>query len=98
YRDSWLIFDQLTVFNIKNYPEQNFWSSPTAWELDVGAKQLRRSECFDCPAAFVGGSIGNSLQALEEKLLLAILLNAEADIQSQFRNNYRVGMGPKLVS
>lgn len=98
YQDPRLVFDNLTVFNIKNFPEQNFWSSPTAWELDVGAKQLRRSECFDCPAAFVAGSIGNSLQALDEKLLVAVLLNAEADVQSQFINNYRVGMGPKLVS
>lgn len=98
YRDPRLVFDSLTIFNIKNFPEQNFWSSPSAWELDVGGKQLRRPECFDCPAAFVSGSMGNGLQTLEDKLLLAILINGEADLQSQFINNYRVGLGPKLVS
>jgi hypothetical protein len=95
YRDSRLSFDQLSIFNLKNYPEQNFWASPVAWEVDVGAKQLYRRTCWDCPAAFVNGSIGNSLQTFKGKLLVAVFLNGEVDLQSQFENNYRTGLGPK---
>ena len=96
YTDLKLIFDQLSIFNIRNFAEQNFWASPLSWEVDVGAKQLRRLTCFDCPAIFVNGSIGNSLQVANRKILLAILLNTEVNIQSQFENNYRLGLGPKL--
>ena len=98
YHDPKLVFDELTIFNIKNFPEQNFWSSPMSWELDVGGKQLRYLNCFDCPAAFVNASLGNSLQTLDEKLLVAFLLNGEIDVQSQFINNYRLGVGPKILS
>jgi hypothetical protein len=98
YKNPQLILDQLSIFNIRNYSEQNFWASPISWEVDVGGKQLRRAECFNCPAAFVNGSVGNSLQLAKQKVLLAFLLNGEVDIQSQFVNNYRLGIGPKFYS
>lgn len=98
YHDPKLVFDKLTIFNIKNFPEQNFWSSPMSWELDLGGKQLRYPNCFDCPAAFISASVGNSFQTFSEKLLVAFLLNGEMDVQSQFKNNYRMGLGPKLLS
>lgn len=98
YRDPKLVLDHLSVFNIRNFSEQNFWASPVSWEVDLGMKQLRRLQCFDCPAGFVSGSIGNSLQVFNERLLLSVLLNGEVDLQSQFENNYRVGLGPKLYS
>lgn len=98
YTDPQLIFNHLSIFNIKNYPEQNFWSSPMSWEIDVGGKQLNRLTCFDCPAVFLMGSLGNSLTINHQKILLSILLNSEIDIQSQFENNYRFGLGPKVFA
>lgn len=98
YQDGKLILDNFSIFNIKNYAEQNFWASPISWEIDLGAKQLRRLSCSDCPAVFVNGSVGNSLQLARQKVLLAFLLNGELDIQSQFENNYRIGLGPKVFA
>lgn len=93
-----LILDNFSIFNIRNFAEQNFWASPMSWEVDLGAKQLRRLDCFDCPAAFVNGSIGNSLQLAKQKMMFAFLLNGEVNIQSQFENNYRVALGPKIFT
>lgn len=93
-----LVLDQFSIFNIRNFAEQNFWASPIAWEVDLGAKQLRRQNCFDCPAAFVNGSVGNSLQLAKQQVLIALLLNAELDLQSQFENNYVLGLGPKIFT
>ena len=98
YTDPKFIFNELSIFNIKNYPEQNFWASPLSWEVDLGAKQLNRVTCFDCPGAFVMGSVGNSLQIANQRVLLAVLINAELNLQSQFSNNYRLGLGPKFYS
>lgn len=98
YESPKFIFNELTIFNIKNYPEQNFWASPTSWEVDVGAKQLNRIQCLDCPAAYVMGSLGNSIQIASEKIFMTVLINGELDLQSQFTNNYRLGLGPKLFS
>lgn len=98
YQDPKLILDYLSIFNIRNFAEQNFWASPLSWEIDLGARQLWQETCFDCPAVFLNGSIGNSLQLMGQKMLLALLLNAEIDIQSQFINNYRMSVGPKIYS
>lgn len=97
YKGPKFILDNFSIFNIKNFTEQNYWASPMSWEIDLGAKQLRRA-CFDCPAIFVNGSIGNSLQLAKQKVLLAFLMNGEVDLQSQFENNYRIGIGPKVFS
>lgn len=97
YRDPKLILDYFSLFNIKNYQQQNYWTSPLSWEVDVGARQLRRNECFNCPAGFVSGSVGNALDLGQGRFLLAFLLNGEVNAQSQFANNYRVGLGPKFV-
>lgn len=96
YKDPQFIFQNVTIFNIKNYPEQNFWASPLSWEIEVGAKQLPIYGCYDCPAVFLSGSIGNSISLGGQKFLASLLLNIEADFQSQFVNNYLVGMGPKM--
>jgi hypothetical protein len=96
YQNPKLVLDQLSLFNIRNLSEQNFWASPLSWEMDVGAKQLRRLDCFNCPAGYVNGSIGNSVQLAKQRLLLAFLINGELDLQSQFANNYRLGLGPKF--
>lgn len=96
FRDPKLLFSELSVLNIKNFPEQNFWSSPFSWEIDVGGKQLLYRQCFDCPAFYLNGSVGNSIQLFQQRALLAILLNSELDIQSQFVNNYALGLGPKF--
>jgi Domain of unknown function (DUF4105) len=98
YHQSQLVLDQLSLFNIRNYQSQNFWSSPFAWEVDTGARQLRRLNCFNCPAFYLKGSIGNSLDISSGRVLLVLLLNGEADLQSQFQNNYRIGLGPRFVS
>jgi hypothetical protein len=98
YQDPKLILDYLSILNIKNFSEQNFWASPLSWEVDLGAKQLRRQSCFNCPGAFINGSIGNSLQIVKQKMLLSFLINGEFDLQSQFTNNYRFGFGPKLFA
>lgn len=98
YGDPKLILDYFSVFNIKNYQQQNFWTSPLSWEVDVGAKRLRRDECFNCPAVFVNGSAGNALYLSQGRFMFAFLLNGELDLQSQFVNNYRVALGPKLVN
>lgn len=98
YEDPKLIMDNITVFSIRNLAEQNYWTSPMSWELETGLKQLKRSACFDCPAGFFGGSIGNSISLAHERVLMSLLMNAEFDLQSQFLNNYRVGLGPKFYT
>lgn len=98
YSDPKLVLDYASIFSLKNYPEQNFWTSPVSWEAELGARQLRRLECTNCPAAFVAGAIGNSLQLNHGKFLLSMLLHSEMDIQSQFVNNYRFALGPKIFS
>lgn len=98
YEDPKLIMDNITVFSIRNLAEQNFWTSPMSWELETGMRQLKRSTCFDCPAGFFGGSIGNSISLAHERVLMSLLMNAELDLQSQFENNYRVGIGPKFYT
>jgi hypothetical protein len=97
YRNPQLVLDYFSIFNIKNYPEQNVWSSPISWEIDLGARQLRRLSCFNCPAAFVSGSLGNTL-VLGQDILFSFLFNTELDFQSQFMNNYRAGVGPKFMT
>lgn len=96
YRDPKLVLNEFSIFNIKNYAEQNFWASPISWEVDLGLKQLRRLSCLDCPAGFVNGSAGNSVQFAGQRILLSFLINGELNLQSQFENNYRVGLGPKV--
>lgn len=98
YKNPKPVLDLFSIFNIKNYQEQNYWTSALSWEIDVGAKQIRRYECFNCPATFINGSIGNSIQLLNQKMLIALLLNSEVNIQSQFSSNYRVGLGPKFYT
>ena len=98
FQNPGFVLDNISVFNIKNYQQQNYWTSPLSWEVEVGAKQLRRDECFNCPAAFVNGSVGNALDLSRGRVLLAFLLNGEANIQSQFSNNYRFGIGPKFIN
>jgi hypothetical protein len=97
YSNPQVVLDNFSIFNIKNYQQQNFWSSPFSWEIDLGAKQLRRMGCFNCPAGFVTGSIGNSI-ALGEDILFVILMNGEIDFQSQFINNHRMALGPRLLT
>lgn len=87
--------DHFSVLTIRNFQEQNFWASPLSWEIDLGAKSLRRVDCVDCPSGFISGSVGNALKLLNEKILFALLLNTELDVQSQFENNYLLGLGPK---
>lgn len=96
YDDPAFLLKNVTIFSIKNYPEQNFWASPLSWEIEVGAKELPQYQCFDCPAVSLSGSIGNSLNLGHQKFLVSLLFNLEADFQSMFVNNYLVGMGPKL--
>lgn len=98
YENPKLILDNVTVFSIRNLAEQNFWTSPMSWELETGVKQLKRMMCFDCPAGYFSGSLGNSISLASERLLMSFLFNGEADVQSQFVNNYRVGLGPKFYT
>lgn len=98
YRGERLLLDQLAVFSIRNLSEQNFWVSPISWELETGLKQMRRPVCFDCPGGYLFGSVGNSIQLADRSVLIALLLNAEVDVQSQFINNYRLGLGPKFTT
>ena len=98
FKDPVFLFDSVTVLNLKNYPDQNFWSSPYSWEIEVGGRQIRRDDCFDCPGAYLNLSIGNSVSLSEGRVLLAFLLNNGIDVQSYFSNNYRYGLGPKLFT
>jgi hypothetical protein len=98
YQSPKLVLDQLSIFNIRNFSAQNFWASPLSWEIDLGMKQLHRRQCFNCPAGFINGSVGNALELFNERLLMAFLMNGEVDFQSQFENNYRVGLGPKFFT
>lgn len=96
YQDPKLLLDHVGVFSIRNYPEQNFWTSPFSWEAEGGVRQMRNLGCFDCPGGYLSLSIGNSVNLANQKVLLSVLLNLETDLQSQFINNYQVGLGPKL--
>ena len=98
YGDSKLIFDHFSLLSIKNYPGQNFWASPLSWEVEAGATRMRRSTCFDCPQGYVSGSIGNSLELNDQRLLMALLMNGEFNLQNDYRYGYRVGLGPKLFA
>lgn len=98
YGKSKLRLDHFSIFNLKNYQEQNFWSSPLSWEVDVGARNLNYQGCFDCPAGFVSGGVGNSSSHFGNRMLLTFLLNSEIAIQDQFTENYRFGLGPKFFA
>lgn len=87
--------DHFSVFSIKNFSEQNFWASPLSWELSLGAKRILFT-CFDCPGAFIDGSVGNTVQLQNGNFLISFLMNAEVNVQSAFQENYRVGTGPKI--
>jgi hypothetical protein len=96
--DSKLVLDNLTILSIKNYQNQHFWLSPISWDIGLGLKQLSEKNCFDCPGFFLVGSVGNSLHVLSEKILLALLITSELQLHSEFVNNYRLGLGPKIYS
>jgi hypothetical protein len=89
-----LLLDRLSLLSVRNYPPRSFWARPLAWELDAGARELRRPPCFNCPGAYVNGAVGASFLAGD--LLGALLLSGELNLQSQFRENYRIGAGPKV--
>lgn len=86
------------IFNLKNYPEQNLWASPMSWELELGMRQIGFADCFDCPASVIAGSVGNTIHLNSGKILLALLLNGEFNLQDYYTHGYRVGLGPKLVT
>jgi hypothetical protein len=98
YGDAKFVFEHFSVLSIKNYPGQNFWSSPLSWEVEAGATRMRRSTCFDCPQGYVFGSIGNALELQQGKVLLALLMNGEFNLQNDYRYGYRVGLGPKFFA
>ena len=98
YKDSHLRLDHLSIFSIKNFPEQNFWSSPISWEVDFGGTQVKRDGCFDCPAPFVMGSMGNSFQTANKMILMSLLMNTQVEVQNYFTDKYRLGIGPKLYT
>jgi hypothetical protein len=93
-RPTGIILDRLTILSVRNYPPQSFWIKPLAWELEVGARDFQSTDCFNCPGAYLSGGAGASFLAGD--LLGALLLTGELDIQSQFRDQYRIGTGPKL--
>lgn len=87
--------DHFSVFSIKNFSEQYFWASPLSWELSAGIKRVLFS-CFDCPGGFIDGSVGNTVQLDRGNYLIALLMNAELNVQSSFEENFRLGTGPKI--
>ncbi len=93
-RPTGIILDQLKILSVRNYPPQSFWTKPLAWELEVGARDFQTKDCYNCPGAYLSGGGGASF--LVGDLLGAVLLTGELGIQSQFRDQYRIGMGPKL--
>jgi hypothetical protein len=98
YRDAQVIFNHLSVVSIRNFQEQSFWASPYSWEIDVGASQMRDLACRDCPGGYLLGSVGNSINVLDQRLLFAFLINGEANWQDLYQDGYRLGVGPKLYS
>lgn len=92
-----VVFDQFSFLTLKNYPAQNFWSTPISWELEIGAKNRFRRACIDCPEVGVNGSVGSSIELNNEKLLMSFLLNAEGNAQNFYQDGYRLGIGPKVV-
>jgi hypothetical protein len=96
YAKQSLQVEKLTLLNIKNLPGQNFWSSPRAWEIEVGARQIDQVRCIDCPGTFFMGSMGNSIQIGKEKrVLMAFLFNGDLTLHNVFEENYLLGIGPK---
>ena len=98
YQDPKFVLDHFSVVSLRNFQGQNFWASPRSIEVDVGVSSIRQAACFDCPAAYVMGSIGNSINVLSDKLLLAMLFNGEANWQNFYQDGYRLGVGPKIYS
>jgi len=98
YGNSQLIVESLSLLNLKNYQEQNFWATPLSWEIELGMRQIDRMNCFDCPAPLFSGSVGNSLLLMDKRLLIALLFNGEINLQNYFIHGYRVGIGPKIMT
>ncbi len=98
YRDPQFVFNHLSVVSIRNFQEQNFWASPFSWEIDIGATQMREMACRDCPGGYLLGSVGNSINVLNKRLLFAFLMNGEANWQNLYQDGYRVGVGPKIYT
>ncbi|MFA7614510.1 MAG: DUF4105 domain-containing protein [Candidatus Caldatribacteriota bacterium] len=92
-----IVFDQFSLLSLRNYPAQNFWATPISWEIEVGAQNRFRRNCFDCPELVVNGSVGSSIELNNEKVLMSFLLNAEGNAQNYYQDGYRLGIGPKVV-
>ncbi|HLT22196.1 MAG TPA: DUF4105 domain-containing protein, partial [Bacteriovoracaceae bacterium] len=90
-------FDRFSFLTLKNYPGQNFWSTPVSWEVEVGAKNRFRRACFDCPEVSINGSMGSSVVLDSERVLMSFLINAEGNAQNYYQDGYRLGIGPKIV-
>jgi Domain of unknown function (DUF4105) len=93
-----LRFDEFSIVSIKNFPGQNFWSSPSSWEVDIGVKQLNLAQCFDCPESNISGSMGNTIHLFQRKWLISFLMNGDLGVQNFYDHGYRVGVGPKIFS
>lgn len=98
YRGQKLNLDLFSIFSIKNFPEQNFWSSPLSWELEAGAKQVMGLNCISCPGGYFLGSVGNTLQFLDKRVLLSFLFHGDLVVQNSFEENFRLGLGPKIFT
>lgn len=98
YDEAKVRLQEFSVLSMRNYPEQNFWANPISWEIEAGARALPRSQCFDCPETVLMAGVGNSLQLWQKRILLAILLNGEFNLQNFYEHGYRIGLGPKFVS
>lgn len=92
-----LALDNFTLLTLKNYPAQNFWSTPLSWELEVGVQNRFRRMCFDCPELTIGGAVGSSIELNNERVLISFLLNGEGNVSDFYQDSYRLGIGPKLV-
>lgn len=93
-----LLLQELKLMNLKNYPGQNFWTSPLSWEIELGLDQLERKSCFDCPAPTILTSVGNSIHLFDGQILMAFLLNMNLELHNFYKENYRMGLGPKLIT
>lgn len=98
YRKGSLAIDQISILSLKNFPSQDYWSSPLSWEIGSGLKGLERSDCLDCPAGYFTGSVGNSLHLKDRRVLIAFLLNGELLVHNEFAENFQLGVGPKVYS
>jgi hypothetical protein len=90
-----VILEQATLLSLKNFPVNDFWASPWAWELQLGVGQEMRRPCQDCPQPTLQAAAGKSRHFLDGRLLGALMIGSEINLHPAYQGSVRAGLGPR---